>query len=89
MYKIDISRAFRQMKVDPGDIDLLGIKFQNKYFLDQSIAFGFRHGSLIFHRCTDAIHYIMAQHGFPLLFNYIDDLIYTDFPLKWMLLSSF
>ena len=26
IYKIDISRAFRQIKVDPGDIDLLGLK---------------------------------------------------------------
>ena len=29
MFKIDISRAFRHIKVDPGDIDLLGIKFRN------------------------------------------------------------
>ena len=25
IYKIDISRAFRQIKIDPRDIDLLGI----------------------------------------------------------------
>ena len=48
IYKIDISGTFRQIKVDPGDIDLLGIKFQDKYFIDRSITFGFRHGSLIF-----------------------------------------
>ena len=70
IYKIDISRAFRQIKVEPGDIDLLGIKFINKYFIDRSVAFRFRHGLLIFQRCTNAIRYIMAQHGFPLLFNY-------------------
>ena len=29
-YKIDIGRAFRQIKIDPMDIDLLGLKFQNK-----------------------------------------------------------
>ena len=80
MFKIDISRAFRHIKVDPGDIDLLGIKFQNQYFLDCSLAFGFHHGSLIFQRCTDAIRYIMAEHGYPSLFNYIDDLIYTGLP---------
>ena len=80
MFKIDISRAFRHIKVDPGDIDLLGIKFGNQYFLDCSLAFGFRHGSLIFQHCTDAIRYIMAEHGYPLLFNYIDDLIYTGLP---------
>ena len=80
IYKIDISRVFRQIKVDRGDIDLFGVKFQNIYFIDRSIAFGFHHGSLIFQCCTDAIRYIMGQHGFPLLFNYIDDLIYTDLP---------
>ena len=82
MFKIDISRAFRHIKVDPGDIDLLGIKFENKYFLDRSLAFRVRHGSLIFQRCTDTIRYIMAEHGYPPLFNYIDDLIYTGLPSK-------
>ena len=80
IYKIDISRAFRQIKVDPGDIDLLGFKFQNDYFLDLSVAFGYRNGSQIFQRCTDAIRFNMAQHGFPYLYNYIDDLIYTGLP---------
>ena len=59
-----ISRPFRQIKVDPGDIDLLGFKSKNKYFLDLSIAFGYWIGSQIFQRCTDAIRFIMSQHGF-------------------------
>ena len=80
IYKIDISRAFRQIKIDPADIDLLGLKIENQYFLDRSVPFGFRHGSQIFQRCTDAIWFIMAQHGFPTLWNYIDDLIYTGLP---------
>ena len=78
MYKIDISRAFRHIKVDPAD--LLDLQFQDKYFLDRSVAFGFRHGSLIFQRCSDAICCIMNQNGFLNLINYIDDLIYTGFP---------
>ena len=80
IYKIDISRAFCQIKADPGDIDLLGFKFQTNYFLDLSVAFGYRNGSQIFQRCMDAIRFIMAQHGFPYLYNYIDDLIYTGLP---------
>ena len=78
--QIDISRAFRQIKIDPSDIELLGIKFDNYYFLDRSVPFGSRHGSQISQRCTNAIHFIMAQHGFPTLWNYIDDLIYTGLP---------
>ena len=44
------------------------------------MAFGSRNGSLIFQRCPDAIHYIMTQNGFPSLFNYLDDLMYTGLP---------
>ena len=89
IYKIDISRASRQIKIDLGDIDLLGMKFQDEYFIGRSVAFGFGHGSLIFQCCTDAICYIMVQHGFPLLFTYIDDLIYTGLPSKSMILSNY
>ena len=80
IYKVDISRAFRQIKIDPLDIDLLGLTFQNQYFIDKSVPFGYRNGSQIFQRCTDAIRFTMQQHGFPHLFNYIDDLIYTGLP---------
>ena len=81
MFKIDISRAFRQLKVDPGDIDLLGLK-QEGYFIDQSVPFGYRHGSIFFEKVTDSIRYIMRKHGFNNLFNYVDDLIYCDLPSK-------
>ena len=33
LYKVDICRAFRQLKVDPGDLDLFGLKHQS-YFID-------------------------------------------------------
>ena len=81
MFKVDISRAFRQLKVDPGDIDLLGLK-QDAYFIDQSVPFRYRHGSIFFEKVTDSIRYIMRKHGFNNLFNYVDDLIYCDLPSK-------
>ena len=28
IYKVDISRAFRQIKIDPRDIDLLGLNYE-------------------------------------------------------------
>ena len=40
LYKVDISRAFRHLRIDPGDIDLLGIHHKN-LFLDGSLPFGF------------------------------------------------
>ena len=80
IYKVDISHALRQIKIYPRDIALLGIKFKDQYFINRSVPFGYRNGSQIFQRCTDTIRFTMLQHGFPHLFNYIDDLIYTGLP---------
>ena len=54
LYKIDISRAFRHVKIDPADYKYLGLHFQN-YFLDSCLPFGFRHSSSIFQRLSDAV----------------------------------
>ena len=80
LYKIDISRAFRHIRIDPGDLDLLGIQHEH-LFIDRTLPFGFRHGSVFFQRCTDAVRYIMKhKYKFPYLYNYIDDLVYTGLP---------
>ena len=73
IYKIDISRAFRHVKIDPDSYFLLGLKL-DKYFLDTCLPFGYRHGSAIFQRISDSIRYIMAESGYSLT-NYIDDLV--------------
>ena len=73
IYKIDISRAFRHVKIDPDSYFLLGLKL-DKYYLDTCLPFGYRHGSAIFQRITDSIRYIMAEAGYCLT-NYIDDLV--------------
>ena len=44
---IDISRAFKQLKIDPGDTDHLG-QNQDAYFIDQSVPFWYRYGSIFF-----------------------------------------
>ena len=43
--KVDISQAFRQLKVDPGD--LLGLKL-DLYYIDQSVPCRYRHGLIFF-----------------------------------------
>ena len=81
MYKVDISRAFRHIRIDPGDIDLLGLHHKYTY-LAGSMPFGYRLRSGIFERCSDTIRYIMKQHGHSTLMNYIGDLIYIGLPSK-------
>ena len=80
LYKIDISRAVRHIRIDPGDLDLLGLK-HGDYFIDRTLSFGFKHGSVFFQCCTDAVLYIMKEKfTYPNLYNYINDLIYTGLP---------
>ena len=40
LYKIDISRAFRHLRVDPADIDLFDFQVNRRHYMDVSIPFG-------------------------------------------------
>ena len=71
LYKIDVSRAFCHLYIDPFDYDLLGL-YWDGFYLDKNLPFGTRHGSQFFQHMSDAVRYIMRQRGFDIL-NYIDD----------------
>ena len=73
LFKVNISRAFRNVRIDLGDPIRLGIKWKNEYFLDQNLPFGAVHGTAIFERITDLIRYIMGRKG-CVVGNYIDDM---------------
>ena len=73
LYNIDVSRAFRHVKVDPGDYDLLGLHWCHAY-VDTCVPLGTRHRNQIFQRLSDAVRYIMRQRGFRII-DYIDDYI--------------
>ena len=79
LYKVDLRRAFRQLETDLADAKFIGLYWQDQYYLDTSIPFGYRHGAVCCQRTTDAIRYIMFNKGF-FIFNYIDDLIGCDTP---------
>ena len=74
LYKVDVSRAFRHVKVDPGDYDLLGLEW-NGHYVDTCIPFGTRHGSQIFQRLSIKIR----QKGFTII-DYIDDYVRVGVP---------
>ena len=81
IFKIDISRAFRNLPVDPIDVNLLGLYWDEHYYVDLSIPFGYIHGSACCQRVTDAIRYICSNHNI-FLFNYCDDLIGVELSHK-------
>ena len=74
LYKIDISRAFRHIKVDPRDYDLLGLIWDDVTYVDTCVAFGTCHGTQIFQRVSDALRHVMRRRGFTVV-NYVDDFV--------------
>ena len=69
--KIDISRAFKHLPIDPRDIKFLGL-FWNGYFIERNLCFGYKNGSALFQRFSDSIRFIMSQEG-HFIQNYVDD----------------
>ena len=74
IYKIDVARAFRNLRVDPVDAVKFGIYWDNCFYLDQSVTFGWTHGSAAFQMVSDAVTYAMRKSGAS-VFAYIDDFI--------------
>ena len=72
IYTADISRAYRQLPVDPLDWPLLCISHEGKYYIDISQPFGLRTAALACQRTTDAVRWIMQQQELDSL-NYLDD----------------
>ena len=67
--------AFRHIRTDPGDIDLLGLQHKGKLYLDLSLPFRFRLGAFLFIKISDSVRFIVNKNGYNALLNYINDLI--------------
>ena len=52
--KINVSRAFKHVPIDPKDINYLGLHW-NDYFIEKALCFGFKHGLQIFQRLSDSV----------------------------------
>lgn len=71
---IDIQRAYRNIPVCPLDYPLLGIKFNNKFYVDTALPFGARNSSLVMQKIPSFITRALAARG---IFSYmfLDDLV--------------
>ena len=74
MFKIDLSRYFRQLPLDPGDYSLIGYVINDQLYFDKVIPMGMRTAPYIAQRVTNAIRHIHEQLQFFLL-NYVDDFL--------------
>ena len=74
IFKIDLSRYFRQIPLDPGDYSLIGYIINGDIYFDKVLSMGMRSAPYIAQRITNAIAYIHRQLGYFLL-NYVDDFV--------------
>ena len=72
--KLDVSRVFRNLHVDPGDFDLLGLSWKGMSYLDVSVPMGMKTGSALCQHTADVLHHVMTSRGVR-TFNYMDEVI--------------
>ena len=79
LYKVDVSHAFRHVKLDPFDYDLLGLKWRDVAFYDTCLLFGSRHGTQIFQCLSNTVCFIMCCYGYDVI-NYVDNFVGIGMP---------
>ena len=73
MYKVDLSRAYRQLRSDPWDWPLLWINWNDDLYLDVAIPFGLRHGVSACQLVSEAVAAIAKHDVHTDAHAYIDD----------------
>ena len=73
MLKRDLSRAYRQLRIDPMNYDKLGFKWRNLVYFDISFPFGIRSAAQACQCTTDGLRYMAEKRNIPMI-NYVDDI---------------
>ena len=72
LFKKDLSRAYRQLRIDLRDYHLLGLLHHNNLYFDIAPPFGLRSAAMMCQRTTSAVTYMFQSMGYHCT-NYIDD----------------
>ena len=72
---MDIKYVYRNVPVHPEGWRLLGMCWEGSTYIDTTLPFCLRSVPLIFSAVTDAVAWIMSQHGVSWLDHYIDGFI--------------
>ena len=81
MAKIDLKNAFCLVPVRPEDWNLLGIQWQDQFYIDNCLPFGLRSAPFLFNQLADAIHWsLQHNHGVRHVLHYLDDFFTAGSP---------
>ena len=74
LYSVDVARAYRSLKICPGDINLLGINHRDKYYVDLAVAFGLRNGANYCQGMARLVNTAHIRAGHDSI-TYVDDML--------------
>ena len=74
MAKTDVKHAFRLVPVRPADWPLLGVHWEEKFYIDKCLPFGLRSAPFLFNRIAEAFEWIL-RHNYAIqdILHYLDD----------------
>lgn len=84
MAKIDLSNAYRVVKINPSNWQYTGLKWTFKghdrptFMVDTRLPFGAKKSPMIFTELTQAVRRIMAAKGFRNVVVYLDDFLIVE-----------
>jgi hypothetical protein len=58
---LDIKSAFRLLSVDRADFDLLGIFFEEQYYVDKCLPMGCSISCTLFEKCSSFIQWVVSK----------------------------
>ena len=73
MFKVDLSRAYHQLRSDPLDWPFLSIHWQGEFFLDVVVPFGLCHGATACQHTTEVVVEVASHRHGTKAHPYIDD----------------
>ena len=81
LYKINLKRAYRNLRTDPRDFTVLSLLWKGQCYVDVSVAFGIKTGVSAFQMVTDCITHLMASQDHWTC-AYLDDILGVATPAK-------
>jgi len=71
--KIDIKSAYRLIPVHPEDRRWLGMKWEDKVYINGMLPFVLRSAPKIFNSVADVVEWCVSREGVDYIFHYLDD----------------
>ena len=87
--KTDLKSAFRLIPVHPEDWHLLGIYWQQQYYVELYLPFGLRSAPFLFNQLSDVLEWVLKHnYGLQHVLHILDDFFIAE-PSRFQCLSSF